>query len=41
MGHVFQAKCWENTLVGITCGLIMAMEIGKGIGNGKEAIIDI
>ena len=37
IGHVFQAKCWENTIMGIACGLLMAMEIGKG----KEAIIDI
>jgi len=24
--------------MGITCGLLMVMEIGKGIGNGKEEI---
>jgi len=35
MGHTFQTKCWENILVGITYGLLMAMEIGKGIGKGK------
>lgn len=37
MGHIFEAKCWANTLVGITCDLIMAMEIGKG----EEAIIGV
>ena len=37
MGHVFQAKCWANIIGAITCGLLMAMEIGKG----KEVIIDI
>lgn len=36
MGHIFQVECWANTLVGITCGLFMAMEIGKGIGEGKR-----
>jgi len=25
----------ENTIVGITCGLILAMEIGIGIGKGR------
>lgn len=41
MGHVLQDKCWENTLVDITFGLIMTMEIEKGIDKGKEAIIGI
>jgi len=27
--------------MGITCGLLMAIEITKGIGKGKEAIIGI
>ena len=31
MGHIFQDDWWENIIVGITHGLIMAMEIGKGI----------
>lgn len=30
MGHVFQDEWWVNIIVGITCGLIKAMEIGKG-----------
>ena len=38
MGHIFQVEWWENIILGITCGLLMAMEIGKGIGKGKEAI---
>ena len=38
MGHVFQAGCWANTLVRITCDSIMAMENDKGIGKGKEEI---
>ena len=37
MGYVFQAECWANSLVGITFGLFMAMEIGKG----KEVITEI
>ena len=37
MGHIFQVECWEKIIVGFTCGLIMAMEIGKG----KETMIDI
>jgi len=39
MGHLFQVGCREGTLVGITFGLFMAMEIGKG--KGKYVIIDI
>jgi len=34
MEHVFQAKWWGKHHIGVTCGLLMAMEIGKG----KEAI---
>ena len=41
MGHVFQIECLENTIVGITFGLIMDMQIDKGFGKGKEAIIGI
>ena len=41
MGHVFQVEWCEKIIVGITCGLLMAMEIGKGIWKGKEAINDI
>ena len=37
MGHIFQVECWEKIIVGITCCLIMTMEIGKGIGKAKEA----
>ena len=37
MGHLFQDEWWVNNVVGITCGLLMAMEFGKG----KEAIIGI
>jgi len=29
----------KNIIVDIICGLIMAMEIGRGIGKGKEEII--
>jgi len=31
----------KNILVGVTFGLFMAKEIGKGIGKGKEALIGI
>jgi len=41
MAHVFQVEWYTNTIVGITCGLFMAMEIGKDIGKGKEEIIGI
>jgi len=41
MGHIFQFEWWENIVVGITYGLLMAMEIGKGINKFKEAIIGI
>ena len=34
MRHVFQDEWWVNIIVDITCGLIIAMEIGKGIGKG-------
>ena len=27
MGHLFQSECWENIVVGITCGLIMALPV--------------
>lgn len=37
MGHVFQVEWWENIIVGIT----FTMEFGKGISEGKEAIIGI
>jgi len=30
----------ESTIVGITFGLFMAKEIDKGMGKGKEALID-
>jgi len=36
MGYVFQVEWWENIIMVITCGLLMTMEIGKGIGRGKE-----
>jgi len=29
MRHIFQYEWWGNIVVGITYGLIMAMEIGK------------
>ena len=29
MGHAFQAESWANTIVGITFGLLMVMEISK------------
>jgi len=38
MGHVFQAEWWEKILGIFTFDLFMDMEIGKGIGEGKEAI---
>jgi len=41
MGHIFQAECWEKTIVDITFGLFMDKEIGKGMGKGKEALIGI
>jgi len=34
MGHIFQVELWVNIIVGITCGLVTTMDIGKG----KEAI---
>ena len=41
MGHVFQAECLVNIIVGITCSLFMAMEIRKDIGKGKEIRIGV
>ena len=41
MEHVFQAECWANHPCGCHFRFIMAKEIGKGIGNRKEALIDI
>lgn len=31
----------KNIIVDITCGLLIAMEIDKGIGKDKEALISI
>jgi len=38
MTHVFQVEWWAKIIGDIICDLIMAMEIGKGIGKGKDAI---
>jgi len=41
MGHVFQVECWEKNSSGCSFHFIMAKEIVKGIGKGKEALIGI
>jgi len=35
MGHLFQAERWAKHPIGFIC-FIMAKEIGKGKGFGKE-----